>query len=160
MGNQLEIAIENILEIARGAKYYHFESGCDNPFSIEFHKIMDDVVDPYIYFHLQTILLDPSKEYMAEDVKCELIKQIACINDPNSIHIRRVLIQQCFDLPTLNLRDSAILAIAHIDDPLSLPALYVLYDREKNDEAKVDIKQVIDQLIDTQTEIDAKSTDK
>lgn len=156
MGNQLEIAISNILKAASEAKYYRFESGYDSPFSIAFHKIMEDIVDPYIYMHLQTILLDESKEYMAEDVKAELIKQIGRIEDPDTQGIRRTLIEQCFDLSTYNLRDSAILAIAHIDDPASLPALYDLYKKEKYDEARKDIKQVIDQLIDTQAEIAAK----
>jgi hypothetical protein len=160
MGNNLETIAKDIIDICNSAKGYHFQAGYDSPFSIRFHEIMDDVADPYIYFHLQTILLDYSEKYIPEDVKEELIREIARVKDPYSIHIRRVLIQQCFDLPTYLLKDSALMALSDLDNPLALPTLYALLQQDYVESFKKDIQQVIDQLEDTQKEIDAKKTDK
>lgn len=155
MGNELEIAIQDIIDLCKTYKGYNFQAGYDSPFSIKFHEIMNDIADPYIYFHLQTILLD-NIEVIPNETKEELIREIARIKDPNSIHIRRVLIQQCLDLPTYSLKDSALMALSDLDNPLALPTLYKLLQKDYGDSFKKDVQQIVDQLEKTQKEIDAK----
>lgn len=163
MGNELEIVIQEIIDLCNSYKDYDFQTGYDSPFSIRFHQIMENNKDPYIYFHLQTIILDYSEKYIPEDVKEELIREIARIKDFKSINIRRVLIQQCFDLPTYFLKDSTLMALSELDDPLALPTLYKLIDEKEGNNLiesfKKDVRQVIDQLEKTKEELLIKKID-
>lgn len=163
MGNDLEIAVQEIIDLCNSYANYDFQAGYDSPFSIRFHQIMQNIDDPYIYFHLQTILLDYSEKYIPEDVKEELIREIARIKNSNSENIRRVLIQQCLDLPTYFLKDSALMALSELDSPLALPTLYELVDKKSENDLvesfKKDVLQVIDQLEKTEKELVIKKID-
>lgn len=157
MGDQLDKDIKTIIGICASESRYHFETGYNSPFSERLLDILNDKsCSPVIYDLIETIILSTLPEFQGianENIICELITQLAHVKNKDSVDRRREILEKCISCNRFKhgyfIKDSAICAIASIDDPRSLPVLMDLYDNTDNLEFKEDIMQVIDQLKET-----------
>lgn len=124
------------------AKRENFEDGMESKFSqnlLSFiRKYSQDAVESI------TSLIVYGK--VNSEVAGEALRWIGRIEHPDSYGFRRWLLERSIILPSARVRDGALLGIASMDDKHAIKYLKDAIDKEKYNDLKADMIQVLEQL--------------
>lgn len=152
MDHYLVRIINDIFQICHGYRNHRFRSGYDYGFSRDIQYILKNT-DLNAYLLLKIYLTEESEEYIRNDLKCELIRELARVDNLSSHDIRLLVIESCITSRSYTIRDSAILAISDMSDIRSLPVLEKAYQMETFVDLKKDISQAIKELEDIKRDL-------
>ena len=138
---------DKLIHLFRMARDIHFEDGMESTFSRSLVALIEEHGKPIIQV-LETMIMN-GRVFMLD--AGEALRWIGRMEHPTTRKRRRHLLERCLEHRSLAVVDGALLGIASMDDPKSIPAVYKALDRfawypvicEK-------ITQVLDQLRETQ----------
>lgn len=90
-----------------------------------------------------------SSEVVNHVIASEALRWLGHMIDPPSREARRGLLERSLLSKSSFIRDGAVLGLAYIDDPRSIPALEQALEREEIATLRRDLELVLDQLRDT-----------
>jgi hypothetical protein len=91
-------------------------------------------------------------------VVSEALRWVGHIEDPATHQARLILLERSLNHSSADVRDGAALAIASMDDPASIRYVQEAIRRETVPQLRKNMQQVLDQLIETQTEQSSLAT--
>lgn len=85
-----------------------------------------------------------------KELASEVLRELGRVKDPTSYRRRLWLLESGLFSNSARIRDAASLGLASLDDPHAIPYLRKAIDEEQCDELRDDLKQVLEQLQETQ----------
>ena len=132
-----------------------FYDGMDSKLSLAITAIVEKHGDEAVHQIADLINMDMTNDH----VDGEALRCLGRIEGQVAYYSRRQLLEECLtsDFPD-DVRDSAALGLASLDDPHSIPYLEKSICVETHDELRQDLQQVLDQLLDTRMSNDKAKT--
>jgi len=91
-------------------------------------------------------------EQVHPEVAGEALRWIGRIDNPPTYNDRRQLLEYSLSSPSPTIRDGALLGLASLDDPVSIPVLEKAVEQERIKELRQDMQQALKQLTETRLE--------
>jgi len=134
------------------AKDQIFEDGMCSEFSEELTELIS------IYGHIVMDII--SRIVLSEQTNLEVVSEtmriIGRVKDLMTFRDRLWLLERGLLSSSARVRDGAIIGLSYLDNPISIPPLKVAVEREKIQELKEDMQQVLSQLEDTKSNVSDK----
>ena len=124
------------------AKRENFEDGMESKFS----QNLLSFIRKYSQDAIESITSLIVYEKVNPEVAGEALRWIGRIEHPDSYGFRRWLLERSIILPSARVRDGALLGIASMDDKHAIKYLKDAIDKEKCNDLKEDMIQVLEQL--------------
>lgn len=144
-----EALTEELLQIFFAAREEVFEDGMDSIFSLRLVSFIKRYSRLAIDILSDLLIL----EQVNAEVAGEALRHVGYIEHPPTTLVRRRLLERCLFGSSARIRDGAILGIAAMDDPKSIPYVEQAVERERIAELQEDMRDVLGQLRDTFAEI-------
>lgn len=133
---------ERIKVLFQAAKEEFFEDGMESEFSRE----LTALVTKYGDFAITSIAPFILNEKVSTDIGSEALGSLARIDHPRSYRFRKRLTESSLKSKSVQIRDSASLALAILDDPSSVPFLRDAIKREPCEELRQNVRSVLARL--------------
>ncbi|MCY3947412.1 MAG: hypothetical protein OXF44_14135 [Anaerolineaceae bacterium] len=143
-----ESLVEELRQIFFEAREEVFEDGMDSVFSRQLVDFMESHGRLAIAI-LSDLLLS---EKVNAEVAGEALRHVGYMEDQSTWLARRGLLECCLFGSSARVRDGAILGLAAMDDPESIPCVEQAVACESIAELQEDMQAVLEQLRDTLTE--------
>lgn len=143
-----ESLVEELRQIFFAAREEVFEDGMDSVFSRQLVDFMQNHGRPAIDILSDLLLL----EQVNAEVAGEALRHVGYLEHPSTRLVRRRLLERCLYGSSARVRDGAILGLAGMDDPQSIPYVEQAVERESIAELQEDMQAVLEQLRETLAE--------
>jgi hypothetical protein len=143
---------KELIALFAQAKGEFFENGVPTYFSSQLMKLVKQRGNEAVDILIDLIV---AQEVNAE-IASETLRWIGRMEDPITYSKRRLLLVSGLTSKSYLIRDGAILGLASMDDPWTMPYLERALEHEQIPELREDIEQVLEQLIETQQEYSAE----
>lgn len=140
-----ESLVEELRQIFFAAKEEVFEDGMDSVFSRQLVDFMESHGRLAIDILSDLLLL----EQVNAEVAGEALRHVGYLEHSPTRLVRRRLLEHCLFGSSARVRDGAILGIAAMDDPKSIPYVEQAVERESIAELQEDMQAVLEQLRET-----------
>lgn len=137
---------DRILRIMFAAKEELFEDGRDSNLTRE----LDSLLAQYDYNAIAVLSVCLFRDGISNDVLSEVLRWVGRLNHSGSHRERLWLLTQGLSHSSVQVRDSACLGLASLDDPAAIPAIEQAIAKERSSELREDMKQVLSELLGTQ----------
>ena len=144
-----EALTEELKRIFFAAREEVFEDGMDSVFSRRLVMFMKRYSRLGIDVLSELLIL----EHVNAEVAGEALRHVGYFEHSETHIPRRRLLEHCLFGSSAKIRDGAILGIAAMDDPKSIPFVEQAVERERISGLKEDIMDVLDQLHETLAEV-------
>lgn len=142
----LSVLSDRIMAILFAAKEELFEDGRDSNLT----RALDRLLADSDYNAIAVLSVCLFHDGISNDVLSEVLRWIGRLNHSSSHRERLWLLTQCLSHSSVQVRDSACLGLASLDDPAAIPAIRQAIAKEGSYELREDIKQVLSELQSTQ----------
>ncbi|MDA2926835.1 HEAT repeat domain-containing protein [Acidobacteria bacterium AH-259-G07] len=136
---------ERLVHMFSAAEEEIFEDGLANSFSRSLVDFINRNGSTVLDLTTNLVL----NERVNPEVASEALRWLGRMDDPWTYFERRWLLERSLFTPSPKTRDGAALGLASLDDPHSIPYIEQAIEREEIDELRADLKQVLDQLKNT-----------
>jgi len=136
---ELERHVTGILEAARDE---HFEDGMESSVS----SALLPLVERYHTRMAEFLFYWVTREKADPEVTAEVLHWLGGMDHPASHHWRRRLLERCLEAPSVTVRDAAGIGLAAMDDPQAAPSVRGAIARERCEELRRCLQQVLAQL--------------
>jgi hypothetical protein len=137
-----------MLSVLEAAKGEFFEDGMTSAFSRDLVDLIKEYKETAINFLLGLIAF----EVVNDDVASEALRWVGYIEDPPTHEGRLWVLHHCLlNCSSPRVRDGALLGLASMDDPNSIPYVRKAIDKEQIGELRKSMEQVLAQLEATQS---------
>ncbi|MCY4525696.1 MAG: HEAT repeat domain-containing protein [Anaerolineaceae bacterium] len=143
-----ESLVEELRQIFFEAREEVFEDGMDSVFSRQLVDFMGSHGRLAIDILSGLLLL----EKVNAEVAGEALRHVGYIEHPSTRPVRRRLLERCLFGSSARVRDGAIIGLAAMDDPQSIPFVEQAVERESIAELQEDMQAVLEQLRETLAE--------
>lgn len=127
-----------------------FEVGMDNQFSEDLERAIEVIGAP-VLVEIRSIILN---EETSLTVAAETMRYIGNIESPTYRAERRELLETCLSASRfIWVKEGAAVGLSYIDDPQSIPVLKQAIQKERHQELKEDLNQILKQLEETDSEL-------
>ena len=133
---------ERVKVLFQAAKEEFFEDGMESEFSRELAAL----VTKYGDFAITSIAPFILNERVSTDIGSEALGSLARIDHPRSHRFRKQLTESSLKSKSVQIRDSASLALATLDEPSSVPFLRDAIKREPCEELRQNMRSVLARL--------------
>jgi hypothetical protein len=145
--------IQKLQNIFREGKYEIFEDGMHSTFSRALVSLINAHGSVAIDA-LATFLIDSN---VNPEVASEALRWLGQVEHTESYNRRLWLLERSLRSPEPAIRDGAILGLSFLDDPLVIPALWEALQTEEVSQLRKAIRQVLEQLKNTQQEFESSA---
>ncbi|MCG3117207.1 MAG: HEAT repeat domain-containing protein [Candidatus Manganitrophus sp. SA1] len=128
--------------LCEAAKEETFESGVESNFSRELLSLIREYGN--IAIEVLANLIGTNR--IDEEVASEVLLSLGQSHHSATYSFRLWLLEKSLTLPSLMIRDGAVLGLAYMDDPHSIPYLKTAIEREECEEVRKVMKKVLIQL--------------
>lgn len=139
---------EKLRGIFIAAQDESFERGMDSVFS----RKLVAYIRQFGYEALEFIQELIDDDLINTEVVSEALKWIGHIDDPQTAEQRRWILEKNLSHVSFQARDGALLGLASMDNPASIPILEAAIEKERIPELREDMRQVLEQLVKTAEE--------
>lgn len=133
---------DRIIRILVAAREEVFEDGRDSKLT----RWLDSLLADYDYNAIAVLSVCLFHDGISNGVVSEVLRWIGRLNHPSSHRERLWLLMRCLSHFSVQVRDSACLGLASLDDPAAIPAIREAIAREGSSELGEDMKQVLSEL--------------
>jgi len=134
--------MQQVKALFESAREMTFEDGMESDFSCDLEKL--------IRKHQTTALVEIVDQICyrqgIDELKAEALRWLGRILDRTTYNYRRWLLEHCLSDPSPRVRDGAVLGLASLDDPHSIPYLREAVNRETCSELRKDMQQTLSEL--------------
>lgn len=133
-----------------------FEDGMES----EFSKRLVSIIRKYGSAAIEAIAYPILHEEANPEVASEALHWLGHIDHAPTYDHRLRLLEQSLSCSSARVRDSAAVGLAYLDDPRAIPHLKQAIQREQCEELREDMKQVLEQLLETSASASHPEKDK
>ena len=134
--------MQQVKLLFESAREMTFEDGMESDFSHDLEKLVRE--------HQRAALVEVVDQICfregSDELKAEALRWLGRMPNRSTHNYRRWLLERCLLNPSARVRDGAVLGLASLGDPYSIPSLREAINRETCAELRNDMQQTLSEL--------------